>query len=118
MCRNCVLVFVLLITLINISFKNYFLVEQINAQINQLESDLASCRSYKEVIERELAPIRRSPIPRDVRRATHLLSRLTEVEARIVRIIQQQSRLYVQLGAEMGVTEATLRETARQLDRN
>ena len=92
--------------------------DQINAQISQLERDLESCRNYRDVVERELAPIRHSPVPRDVQRATHLLTRLTELERRIVRIVQQQSRLYVQLGAEMGVSEATLRETARQLDQN
>ena len=94
----------------------YFVVD-LNARIAQLQRDLEANENFRDVVERELAQIERSNVARDIRRAAQLMSRLKEIENEMQRILQEQSRLYVQRAANIGVSEETLRETARQLDR-
>ena len=89
----------------------------LNARIAELQRDLDANENLKDGLERELAQIERSNVARDTRRAAQLESRLKEIYFEIQRILQEQSRLYVQRAANIGVSEETLRETMRKLDR-
>ena len=94
----------------------YFVVD-LNARIAELQRDLDAKNNLIDGLERELAQIERSNVARDTRRAAQLESRLKEIYYEIQRILQEQSRLYVQRAANIGVSEETLRETMRKLDR-
>ena len=89
----------------------------LNARIAELQRDLDAKNNLIDGLERELAQIERSNVARDTRRAAQLESRLKEIYFEIQRILQEQSRLYVQRAANIGVSEETLRETMRKLDR-
>ena len=89
----------------------------LNARIAELQRDLDANKNLKDGLERELAQIERSNVARDTRRAAQLESRLKEIYLESERIIQEQSRLYIQRAANIGVSEETLRETMRKLDR-
>ena len=89
----------------------------LNARIAELQRDLDAKNNLIDGLERELAQIERSNVARDTRRAAQLESRLKEIHFEIQRILQEQSRLYVQRAANIGVSEETLRETMRKLDR-
>ena len=89
----------------------------LNARIAELQRDLDAKNNLIDGLERELAQIERSNVARDTRRAAQLESRLKEIYYEIQRILQEQSRLYIQRAANIGVSEETLRETMRKLDR-